>query len=33
MGLYAGEEPALLGPPARGALMKKLESSLDGIAE
>ena len=33
MGLYAGDEPALLGPPARGALMKQLESSLEGIAE
>jgi ethanolamine ammonia-lyase large subunit len=33
MGLYAGDEPALLGPSARGALMKQLESSLEGIAE
>jgi ethanolamine ammonia-lyase large subunit len=33
MGLYAGDEPALLGAPARGALMKQLESSLEGIAE
>ena len=33
IGLYAGDEPAFLGPPARGALMRQLESSLEGIAE
>ena len=33
MGLYAGDEPASLEPRARGALMKQLETSLEGLAE
>jgi ethanolamine ammonia-lyase large subunit len=31
MGIYRGDEPAMLEPPARRALMARLESSLEGI--
>jgi ethanolamine ammonia-lyase large subunit len=33
MGIYRGDEPAMLEPSARRALMAGLESSLEGIAE
>ncbi len=33
MGIYRGDEPAMLEPPARRALMAGLETSLEGIAE